>query len=74
MSQTKAEFQAMKTLTLECPDKVHEQLKALVDSGWADSAEQVALEALKRYLDVHRVEVLERHLRADIEWGLRGKD
>jgi hypothetical protein len=64
----------MKTLTLEYPDKLDEQVKTLVNSGWAQSAEQLVLDALKRYLETHRLEVLERQLRSDIEWGISGND
>jgi hypothetical protein len=64
----------MKTLTLEYPDKLDEQVKTLVNSGWAQSAEQLALDALKRYLETHRLEVLERQLRSDIKWGISGND
>jgi predicted nucleic acid-binding protein len=31
-------------------------------------------EALRRFLDVHRPELLERFIREDVEWGLHGEE
>ena len=64
----------MKTITFECPDEVEAQLKRLVDSGWEDSQRDAIVEALRRYLRLREPEILERHLKSDIEWGLRGRE
>lgn len=64
----------MKTITFDCPDELAAQLKQLVDAGWEDSPQDAVVEALRRYLRLREPEVLEKHLRADIEWGLRGRD
>ena len=64
----------MKTITFECPDEVEAQLKRLVDSGWEDSQRDAIVEAVRRYLRLREPEVLERHLKNDIEWGLRGRE
>ena len=64
----------MKTLQAELPDKLYEQLRALVDAGWFSDEKSVITEALRRFLDTHRPELLETFIREDVEWGLRGKD
>lgn len=64
----------MKTITFDCPDDVEVQLQRLVESGWEDSSQEAIIEALRRYLRLREPEVLEKHLKADIEWGLRGRD
>ena len=64
----------MKTITFDCPDEVEAQLKRLVDSGWEDSSQDAIVEALRRYLRLREPEILERHLRNDIEWGLHGRE
>lgn len=34
----------------------------------------VIAEALRRFLETHRPELMEMFIREDVEWGLRGKD
>jgi Arc/MetJ-type ribon-helix-helix transcriptional regulator len=62
----------MKTMTIECPDQLHEQLQTLVAAGWVKDANQAAVEALRRFLESHRPELMEEQLRKDVEWGLHG--
>lgn len=50
------------------------QIDALVEQGWFSSRDQVFQEALRRFLDAHRPELMERFIREDIEWGLRGRN
>ena len=64
----------MKCITVECPDKLHEQLLTFVRSGWAHSPEEAVIEALRRFLDSHRPELQEAHVLKDIEWVLKGKE
>jgi Arc/MetJ-type ribon-helix-helix transcriptional regulator len=64
----------MKTVTIECPDRLHEQLARLVEAGWFKSPEEGALEALRRYLSCHSGELQEGQILADVEWGLHGRD
>jgi len=60
----------MKTITLECPDRLHEQLAKLVAAGWFKSPEDAALEAVRRYLSLHSVELQEKQIMADVHWAL----
>jgi len=64
----------MKTLQAELPDKLYEQLKLLVKTGWFIDEKSVITEALRRFLETHRPELMEMFIREDVEWGLRGKD
>ena len=64
----------MKTLTIDCPDHLHEQLARLVEAGWFKAPEEGVLEALRRYLSGHSVELQEQQIMADVEWGLHGRD
>jgi len=60
----------MKTITLECPDRLHEQLAKLVSAGWFKSPEDAVLEAVRRYLSLHSVELQEKQIMADVQWAL----
>jgi Arc/MetJ-type ribon-helix-helix transcriptional regulator len=47
----------MKTVTIEYPDQLHEQLRKLVEAGWFKTPEEGVVEALRRYLSGHSVEL-----------------
>lgn len=64
----------MKTLQAELPDKLYEQVRLLVDSGWFADEKSVITEALRRFLETHKPELMEMFIREDVEWGLRGTD
>jgi Arc/MetJ-type ribon-helix-helix transcriptional regulator len=49
-------------------------MQSLVDAGWFRSLDEVILDALRRFLDSHREDLMQGFLREDVEWGLRGKD
>jgi len=56
------------------PERLLDEAKALVKEGWFQDLDSVLQEALRRYLDAHRSELLDRFVREDIAWGLGGKD
>jgi hypothetical protein len=60
----------MKTLTIKCPDELHAQLVKLVGTGWFKSPVAGALESLRRYLNLHSVELQEKQIKADVQWAL----
>jgi Arc/MetJ-type ribon-helix-helix transcriptional regulator len=64
----------MKTIAAEISDGLDQAINALVERGWYGSRDQVLDEALRRFLDAHQPELMERFVRQDAEWGLRGKD
>jgi hypothetical protein len=62
----------MKTMVIECPDQLHEQLQALVTAGWVKDANQATVEALRRFVESHRPGLIEEQIRKDVNWGLHG--
>jgi hypothetical protein len=46
----------------------------LVDTGWFRSLDEVMIDALRRFLEAHRAELMEEFIRQDIEWGLQGDE
>ena len=64
----------MKTLTIECPDVLADRLDCLIAEGWVADQQQAVIEALRRFLDSHRPELLESQVLTDVEWGLHGND
>lgn len=49
-------------------------MEALIREGWFPNADALIAEALRRFLDTHRTELMERFVREDVEWGLHGTD
>ena len=64
----------MKAISTELPDKLYQEVKSLVDKGWFRNEADIVLEALRRFLDTHKVELMEKFIREDVEWGLHGKE
>lgn len=58
----------------EIPVQLFAEMQTLVDTGWFRSLDDVVLDALRRFLDSHREELMEGLLREDVEWGLHGRD
>lgn len=68
MSSTSTTFQT------EIPERLLGEARSLVDSGWFGSLDEIFADALRRFLETHRDELMERFVRDDVEWGLRGAD
>ncbi|MBI3353522.1 MAG: CopG family transcriptional regulator [Nitrospirae bacterium] len=64
----------MKAICTELPDKVYEEVKLLVEKGWFKNEDDIVLEALRRFLDIHKVELMEKFIREDVQWRLHGKE
>ena len=64
----------MKTIEARLPDRVYAETLTLVQEGWFRDEQEIFLEALRRYLDAHRPELMEQFVREDVEWGLYGKE
>ncbi len=62
------------TLQTELPPRLLAEMQSLVDAGWFRSLDEVILDALRRFVDSHREDLLQGLLREDVEWGLRGTD
>ncbi len=61
-------------VTMRIPDMLLRQAEKLVDDGWAPNIDTLMSDALQRYVDSHRIELMEQFVRDDVEWGLRGGD
>ena len=64
----------MTTLTLKCPDRLAEQLDVFIKEGWATDADEAVTEALRRFLESNRPEVVRSQVLEDVDWGLYGED
>ena len=58
----------------EIPISVAAQAQKLVDAGWFRDIDDLFLDALRRFLESHRENLLEEFIRQDVEWGLAGDD
>lgn len=64
----------MKTIQTEVPEQLYRKAQLLVREGWFRDEQNIFSEAIRRFLDAHRPELIEKFIREDVEWGLRGKD
>lgn len=64
----------MKTIQMELPEQLYEKARGLVKEGWFRDEKDIFSEAIRRFLDTHRPELIEKFVRDDVEWGLRGDD
>ena len=62
------------TVAAEIPVRLLGEMRSLVDAGWFRDLDELILEALRRYVESHRAELMEDFVREDVEWGLRGDD
>lgn len=67
----KAQTQRIET---EVPTQLFAQIESLVETGWFQSVDDIVLDALRRFLESHREELMEGLLREDVKWGLHGRD
>lgn len=62
------------TTTINLPARMAEQVETLIQAGWFSDINALVIEALRRYLESHRLELMEDFIRRDVEWGLHGND
>ena len=63
----------MKAIQIELPDKLAAEIEAYVNAGWFGSEGEVIRAALMDFVKRHRIDLLERFMRDDIEWALKIK-
>lgn len=56
------------------PHRLLREMEALVKAGWFRDLDEMILDALRRFVDSHRDELMEEFVREDVEWGLHGRD
>ena len=64
----------MKTIEMEIPDQLYKKATYLVKEGWFKEEKDIFSEAIRRFLDSHRPELIEKFMLDDVEWGLHGRD
>lgn len=64
----------MKTLELVLPDTLADALEDAAQSGGFSSIQELAHEALRRYLESHSASLQEAFIKEDVTWGLYGHD
>lgn len=50
------------------------EMHTLVEAGWFRDLDELMLSALRRFVESHRGELMERFIREDVEWGLQGDE
>ena len=64
----------MRTISTEVLEQLYKKAEALVKEGWFRDEKDIFFEAIRRFLDSHQSELMEKFVRDDVEWGLRGND
>ncbi|MFQ5858568.1 MAG: ribbon-helix-helix domain-containing protein [Anaerolineae bacterium] len=66
----------MNTVTVQAkvPNHLFEEIERLVQAGWFRDVDTLIGEALRRFLESHRAELMEQFIRQDVEWGLHGQE
>jgi len=49
------------------------EMEALVEDGWFQDMNDLIVDALRRFLEARRPELIESYVWQDVEWGLHGK-
>jgi Arc/MetJ-type ribon-helix-helix transcriptional regulator len=62
------------TIQMTLPPRLYQQIRTLVAEGWFRDESDLLFEALRRFLDVRRPELMEEFIREDVEWGLYGEE
>jgi len=64
----------MRTIHTEVPEQLYKKAEALVKEGWFRDEKELFSEAIRRFLDTHQSKLMDKFIRDDVEWGLRGND
>lgn len=64
----------MKTIQTEVPEQLYKKAQMLVKEGWFRDEQDIFSEAIRRFLDAHCSDLMEKFIRKDVEWGLHGQD
>ena len=62
------------TVQASLPTRLLALVESLIREGWFQDMDDLVTDALRRLLDTHRPELMERYIREDVEWGLHGKE
>lgn len=62
------------TIQTKVPRGLLTEVQKLVEAGWFKSLDEVVLDALRRYVEAHRTDLMDEFVREDVEWGLHGDE
>jgi Arc/MetJ-type ribon-helix-helix transcriptional regulator len=62
------------TIHTNVPTRLLTEMQMLVEAGWFRDLDELMLNALRRFVESHRAELMERFIREDVEWGLHGDE
>lgn len=62
----------MRTLQIEIPDPIADEVQSLVDDGWFGSQAELARAALVEFVQQRKFDLMERFQREDIAWARNG--
>jgi len=60
--------------TIRMPKQLAEQVQTYIQAGWFSTLNELVVEALRRYLETHQIELAEQFIWQDVEWGLHGNE
>lgn len=61
----------MKSLHIELPDRMANELQTLVAAGWFLSQDELVRLAIMEFLKNHRLQLIEKFQLEDIDWALQ---
>ena len=64
----------IETIKVELPVQLMTEARKFVEDGWHSDVNALIAESLRRYLDSHSPKLSEAFIRADVEWGLHGRE
>lgn len=64
----------MATIQTDVPVRLLTEMQMLVEAGWFRDLDDLMLDALRRFVESHRGELMERFIREDVAWGLHGDE
>ena len=63
----------MKTLQVELPDQVAQEVETAVETGKFENVTEVVRAALREFITHHRFELMEQQQLKDVAWALNEK-
>jgi hypothetical protein len=64
----------MSALCIDISPQIYNDVQTRVMDGWFKDIESVVEEAIRRYIESHPVDITDKFIKEDIEWGLHGTD
>ena len=62
------------TVQTDVPVRLLTEMHTLVEAGWFCDVDELMLNALRRFVESHRAELMDRFIYEDVEWGLHGEE